>query len=394
MSKNHELEPRLKTGKNYSRRAVALAAAVSSVVSAGITAGVVSNNASKDQKQAVERALDKADELMATQQSQLEAMSTLNEQMSVLVLSAGLPPDQLTKRLSYKTLESVPKGTIDPEYARKQDKATLYVYSVPSSVPHTAETRFFPSCTALKTGNTTLSSAAHCFEDVVGIYENGDGGRGAAGEIIGYSSPNTIYISDQPSLPGNNLENGTLEVGAFAKDHNNTDYAVLRVLPGTQAWFDEIEPMQMSYEAPSPGTNVRISGYPSSPSGMNQVSAEGVVLGAVPSDTFGYYYASELMMVGIKPDNYDPYACSHGSSGGSILLPNGDVYGALAYVGRSDNPDGTIDATPEAAKLLDMEADFETRLLGEDYILCGYAMPEQLNPEPLSNSPILTDGVG
>lgn len=303
---------------------------------------------------------------------------------------AGLDEQRLAEHLEYPTLPEV-VNQFSPEVAEKQDKATLYVFKIdPQRVVDDSVT-MYPSCTAVKTGAHLLTSAAHCFPDVVERVSteetNPQSGRGA-GEYFGvtesYSSPYEYYASNQPTITVGEAKQSAMKVTSFRKDDVTSDTAVLGLVsPGEQAaWFEAIEPLKARASAPQPGTFARVAGYPGGADGL--VSAEGVVLGQVPASTVGYAYSRPLTIVGIDASIYDSYNCSFGSSGSTMVDQTGAWYGSLAYIGRQNNPEASIPATPSSNLLLEFEEQFKTRLVGQNYILCGFAPAfEDMQPIPL-----------
>lgn len=396
----------VKQPKRYSKKMIGLIAAASSITGAGaMGVGMSVKYADRDARaqKTAQEAVDKADMLnetfIAVDSMRSRELSDALEQIDVLASIADVPAGQLEARQSYKKFEAVRRNTISQEVINKQDAATLFLYK---RDPSDASGNVMYGCTVVKTGMNTLSSAAHCFPEAQEIY-SGDptiNQRGAAGTLTGFSTPYEYYVSKDPALTLDNLDTNAIQITSLSKDYNGTDYAVLS-LPEESAhnseWFSKIEPLEMRYDAPQAGTIARVSGYPQGSDGKiftSPVTAEGVVLGQMPASLVGFNYLSDLTIVGVDPEYYSSFTCSFSGSGETMADETGNAYGALAYVGRSYNPENSPVVTPNGKQLLEMEEKFKTQLLGEDYILCGFATPERLEPLPLQITPLSPDSGG
>jgi hypothetical protein len=334
----------------------------------------------------------------ASKQQKLERKLEIQENItSYLSGLSGVDSEQIVEHSAYPALPEV-TGQFSAEIAKKQDDATLYLFKFDTAMSEVDESTVLGyGCTAVKTGDNTLSSVAHCFPEAQGLWpvdENTPAkGGGEYTPPEEHISPYLYFVSDQPTITLGEAWESAMQVTSFNKDYVNSDTAILGVSNWREEeepeWFSKIEPLQAMNSVPAPGTFARVSGYPNGSS--EPIAAEGIVLGQMPATFIGYHYPSELTIVGIDADVYDEYTCSFGGSGETMVNQEGEWFGNLAYIGRSDNPVGSIMVTPTPEQLIQMEEMFNTRLADKNYILCGFApaIPD-MQPLPLFSGTVDT----
>lgn len=367
------------------------AAAVAATVTIGGVGIYNANDVASEVKVTSTKANDQVDYLQeavrAAESRHSQAVAESREVTEYLVGITGLSRDQLERHMTFPVLPEISSGTISPALAEKQDAASMRLFKVypndPQAVP-------MFNCTVVKTGENTLTSAAHCFEDVFEDYGVAQG-KGA-GTMSGYVSSYEYYVSTNPYPTLEDLKTQAVRVTGFNKDHTSTDTAVLSVENDGADWFNSVEPLSMSVSSPVPGSVARVSGYPNN-SYWNE-TAEGIVLGEMPASLVGYQYSASLTVVGISTTGTPSYACNFGASGETMIDATGNAYGDLAYVGRSFDLPGAPSVIPRVDQLIAMEDLFKTRLAGDDYVLCGFAPATPIEPLSLRTDPSFTPQQG
>lgn len=369
-SPGHQSDQLTENAREQSRRGQILSRVLPAALALTLFAGVAheAREAKRTANLAMEQVGEAQDELEAAQ-SRIEVLSEIS----------GIDSNLLEARENFRTLPEG-SGFISPEVAKRQDEATMYILSYDSTLPEADDMELQFSCTAVKSGDNTLTSAAHCFTSYVNLLTpDGEtaslkGGPSYGNEVESYASTRKYFVASRPSMTLAEAREEALAISGMALDHHTSDSAVLAVDAGAARdlqWFDNVEPLQMRSEQPFAGEYARVSGYPDGSEAP--VSAEGVVLGQLLPDNVGLHYKKPLTMVAFRAVDNEDLSCSFGASGSTMVDGVGNAYGALAYISRSTTPTDSIDVRLYGERLFDIERKLYAQLVGEDFILCGFA---------------------
>ena len=245
----------------------------------------------------------------------------------------------------------------------------------------------------VKIGDDIVSTAAHCILTVysdLSVQQGKSGGHSQMPEKW-TSFGAEYFVSDQISLSFAEAKKSAMKVVGYSTNNYylEGDGVVLGLetpTEGANNWFSDIEALKLAESKPEKGQNVRVSGHTLVDGAIELVSATGVVLGELSPSTFGHAYFDNLTMVGINLDSeQSAYACNFGESGSTLVTESGEAFGALAYVGQSESPNLTQpNVTPDVNKELELEQMLDVKLLGKNYVLCGYSSTSNLEPSPLT----------
>lgn len=321
-------------------------------------------------------------------------LDSLREEIDFLTAVNGIDQETIE---DHNNRDPLPEAleAFPGELAEQQDDATLHLISFTSvidgddTIP--GNTISAHGCNVVKVGDNIVSTAAHCVRGSIlsGEESTQMKGGGEMNKPNSWTSRSIYFISDKPTISYDEaLESGVRVTGydehAFI-GYGDGAIMQLEVEGSGSEWFSNIESLPQRSDRPQKGELVRVSGHtPAGDQGLQQISSEGIVLGDVPGSIFGHNFSEDFLMVGIPLDEENKFSCNHGASGSALMDMNGEAFGTLAYVGRSENPsEFSADVVPSPQQVLQVEELVDTQLLGGDYILCGYSSTTHLEPAPL-----------
>lgn len=310
-----------------------------------------------------------------------ESNKQLSDDVAVLSEVAGISGSQL--RL-HQSRESIPEPGVFPEnIAELQDEATLHLltYSGDDSTEISNH-----NCSVVKVSESAVSLAHHCVSEQI----TGEVGYPVKGGVVSsnaeYPNPELwlatreFFISNQTGLSYEEALESAIPVSGFSTNgyYRRGDGAFFSLdnteVDGT-SWFSEIAPLEVRSTPPSKGEVVRISGTTHINGNESDLQALGTVLGTFSATDFdNYSYDGDMTIVAIPLNDKTGYSCNFGMSGSGIVDSSGRTYGALAWLSRSASPEESIPANvPEPWQELTYENVINYKLLGTDYVLCGYS---------------------
>lgn len=292
------------------------------------------------------------------------------------------------------------------DVAEKQDRATLHLLAYRQDDTGVIDDDAVSghACNVFKNGDSTVSTAAHCMTDVYSELYAQQGKRGGDGGLPEkwVSSGVEYFVSNDANISFAQAQKSAMRVVSYGSNNYylDGDGVLLGLEPAgddANSWFSEIEVLKNRESRPDKGQHVRVSGHTTVNGVLERVSSTGVVLGEVSPDNFGFTYFGNLTIVGINLDSEenDSFACNFGESGSALVTETEEAFGALAYVGQSASPEDANQpsiVTPDTSKAFELEELLDVKLLGENYVLCGYSPTYNLVLSPLEVAPNFASG--
>ena len=319
-----------------------------------------------------------------------EEIAQLEDRYNALINLSGLTVEQVDEHLLKLPIPEAQK--FPEELERLQDNATLHLLSFYPGDVNGENVVSGHACNVVKVSDNQVSTAAHCTEN--SIFSDSmafitDKGGGEPKEPVQRYSSMDHFVSNNPDLTYRQAQQSAMRVVGYGDNIHLglNDGAIMALEPGEDGshWYDEIDSLPMRETVPQTGESVRVSGHTTIDTGeLEKVAAEGVVLGQVPGSIFGYSFTEDFLMVAVPLNEDTKFACNHGESGSALVDINGEAFGALAYVGRSANPnEASVDVVPSIEQVLEVETLTGARLAGTDFVLCGYSSTAGIDTQPI-----------